>query len=61
MGTVGTIFTATEKASGRVVALSGCILQSVATLSSPLDFKREMTILEKLRHPNIIAYYGGWH
>ncbi len=59
MGTVGTIYTATEKASGRIVAIKRL---HPAVSRDPLisaRFKREMTILERLRHPNIIAYYGG--
>jgi len=59
MGTVGTIFTATEKKSGKLVAIK----RLHPTVSrDPLigaRFRREMTILERLRHPNIIAYYGG--
>lgn len=59
MGTVGTIFTATEKVSGRVVAIKR--LHPAVSRDPVISarFKREMTILEKLRHPNIIAYYGG--
>ncbi len=59
MGTVGTIYQATDKASGDVVAIK----RLHPTVSrDPLigaRFRREMMILEKLRHPNIIAYYGG--
>ncbi len=59
MGTVGTIFTATEKASGRMVAIKR--LHPAVSRDPVISarFKREMTILEKLRHPNIIAYFGG--
>lgn len=59
MGTVGTIYTATDKKTGKLVALK----RLHPTVSrDPLigaRFRREMTILERLRHPNIIAYYGG--
>lgn len=59
IGTVGTIYTATEKATGQVVAIK----RLHPTVSrDPLigaRFRREMTILEKLKHPNIIHYYGG--
>ena len=59
IGTVGTIYTATDKATGQVVAIK----RLHPTVSrDPLigaRFRREMTILEKLKHPNIIHYYGG--
>lgn len=59
VGTVGTIYRATEKATGKAVAIK----RLHPTVSrDPLigaRFRREMTILEKLRHPNIIFYYGG--
>jgi eukaryotic-like serine/threonine-protein kinase len=59
IGTVGTIYQATEKATGKVVAIK----RLHPTVSrDPLigaRFRREMTILERLRHPNIIFYYGG--
>ncbi len=59
IGTVGTIYSAIETATGKVVAIK----RLHPTVSrDPLigaRFRREMTILERLRHPNIIAYYGG--
>jgi len=59
VGTVGTIFSATEKATGQVVAIKRL---HAAVSRDPLigaRFRREMTILARLRHPNIITYYGG--
>lgn len=59
VGTVGTIYSATENATGEVVAIKKL---HPGVSQDPLiraRFKREMTILERLRHPNIIAYYGG--
>lgn len=59
VGTVGTIYLAVEKESGRSVALKKL---HPRVSQSPLiraRFKREMTILERLRHPNIVAYLGG--
>jgi serine/threonine protein kinase len=58
-GTVGTIFEATRKDTGEVFALK---LLSPAVSSNQLivsRFWREMMILEKLNHPNILAYHGG--
>lgn len=58
-GTVGTIFRVTHKQSGEVRAMK---LLSPAVSSNELivsRFAREMLILEKLDHPNILAYYGG--
>ena len=58
-GTVGTIYSATDKATGQLVAIK----RLHPTVSrDPLigaRFRREMTILAKLRHPNIITYFGG--
>ncbi len=59
VGTVGTIYCATERSSGLRVAIKKL---HPGVSQDPLiraRFKREMTILERLRHPNIIAYYGG--
>ncbi|MGV3484662.1 MAG: serine/threonine protein kinase [Planctomycetaceae bacterium] len=59
VGTVGTIYQATDKSNGQSVAIKRL---HPAVSRDPLiqaRFRREMTILAKLRHPNIIAYYGG--
>ena len=56
-GTVGTIFLAKKKATGDVYAVK---FLSPAVSSNSLivsRFTREMLILEKLSHPNILAYY----
>lgn len=58
-GTVGTIFEARHKLSGKTCAIK---FLSPAVGNSPLvvsRFAREMMILEKLSHPNILEYYGG--
>lgn len=59
VGTVGTIYRATNRHTGQVVAIK----RLHPTVSrDPLigaRFRREMTILARLRHPNIITYYGG--
>ncbi len=59
VGTVGTIYAATEKATGNPVAIKR-LHPSVSR--DPLigaRFRREMMILQRLRHPNVIGYYGG--
>ncbi len=58
-GTVGTIFRATCRQTKDVRAVK---ILSPAVSSSEIvvsRFKREMLILEKLDHPNILTYYGG--
>jgi eukaryotic-like serine/threonine-protein kinase len=59
VGTVGTIYAATTKATGNPVAIKRL---HPAVSRDPLikaRFRREMMILEKLRHPNVIGYFGG--
>ena len=62
VGTVGTIFRVTQRQTGRTYALK---LLSPAVSSDPQivrRFEREMLILAKLHHPNILAYFGdGQH
>lgn len=59
VGTVGTIYRAIDKKTGQAVAIK----RLHPTVSrDPLigaRFRREMTILARLRHPNIITYFGG--
>ena len=59
VGTVGTIYLASEKQSGRTVALKKLHARVSQNTLIRARFKREMTILERLRHPNIVAYLGG--
>lgn len=59
VGTVGTIYLATEKATGQSVALKKLHPRVSQNTLIRARFKREMTILERLRHPNIVAYLGG--
>ena len=57
-GTVGTIFRAVHRDSGRTYALK---LLSPAVSNDRLivsRFEREMMILGKLDHPNIVGYFG---
>ena len=59
VGTAGTIFEARKKATGQVFAIkliSPAVSQNQIVVSR---FAREMMILEKLSHPNILEYFGG--
>lgn len=59
VGTVGAIHAATDKTTGKQVAVK---LLHPSVSRDPLiraRFEREMLILSKLRHPNIIRYDGG--
>lgn len=59
VGTVGTIYSAIHRQSGQRVAIK----KLHASLGNdPLiraRFKREMSILQRLNHPNIVSYEGG--
>lgn len=59
VGTVGTVSRARHVASGDEVALK--ILHPSITDEDEIRarFRREITILEKLSHPNIVACYGS--
>jgi serine/threonine protein kinase len=59
VGTVGTIYLAKERKSGRTVALKKLHPRVCQNTLIRARFKREMTILERLRHPNIVEYLGG--
>ena len=59
VGTVGEVVGGTLKATGEPVAVK---ILMAALSEDPLiraRFEREMLILEKLHHPNIIRYFGG--
>ncbi len=58
-GTAGTIYLGTERSSGTRVAIKKLHPSFGEDKLMAARFRREMTILERLRHPNIIAYYGG--
>jgi len=59
VGTVGTIFCARDRRTGQQVAVK--ILHPTVSGDALIRarFWREMLILEKLSHPNIIRYLGG--
>ena len=59
VGTVGTIYAATDKETGQRVAIKRLHPRVSANPMIRARFKREMKILERLRHPNIVQYMGG--
>ena len=59
VGTVGTIYLGVDRATGRRVAVKKL---HAKVCNDPLiraRFKREMQVLERLRHKNIVEYFGG--
>lgn len=58
-GTVGSIYRATDLLQGEVRAVK--VLQHGVSQDQNIvsRFEREMLILSKLNHPNIVSYYGG--
>ncbi len=59
VGTVGTIYLGVHRQSGQRVAVKRL---HASVCKDPLiraRFKREMSILGRVRHRNIVAYYGG--
>ena len=59
VGTVGTIYQAVDRKSGAAVAIKKL---HPGVSQDPLiraRFRREMMILERLRHPHIVQYHGG--
>lgn len=59
VGTVGTIYAATHKETGAAVAIKRLHPGVSREPTIVARFKREMLILGRLRHPNIIEYHGG--
>jgi serine/threonine protein kinase len=59
VGTVGTVYCATEKKTGRAVAIK--ILQRMVSEDKLVRarFRREIAILQRVKHPNIIEFYGS--
>ncbi len=58
VGTVGTIYCVTERDTGKTFALK-LLSPAVSTDANIVRrFEREMLILSKLDHPNIVAYHG---
>lgn len=59
VGGMGIVYRATYLKTGQVVALKALAPELCADPKSAKRFEREMEILKKLKHPNIIKYYGG--
>lgn len=58
-GTVGTVHRAIDRVSGRAVAVKILLPSISRDRNVTARFAREMQILEKLDHPNVVAYCGG--
>lgn len=59
VGGMGIVYRATYIKTGQVVALKALAPELCADQKVAKRFEREMEILKKLKHPNIIKYYGG--
>ncbi|MDA7493015.1 serine/threonine protein kinase [Rubripirellula sp.] len=59
VGTVGTIYRAVEKSSGKQFAIKKLHPGVSQDQVIRARFRREMAILERLSHPHIVRYYGG--
>lgn len=59
VGSAGTVYRATDQGTGDVIALK--VLSPDVSHDSLIKarFQREMMILEKLNHPNMVQYRGG--
>lgn len=58
VGTVGTVYRARHRKTGQPVALKILLPQVSEDRNIARRFEREMSILEKLDHPNIVRYYS---
>lgn len=59
VGTVGAIYAATHKLSGEQVAVKLLHPSVSRDLLIRARFEREMLVLSRVRHPNIVRYDGG--
>ena len=59
VGGMGIVYKATYIKTGQVVALKALAPELCTDQKVTKRFEREMDILKKLKHPNIIKYYGG--
>ncbi len=56
-GAMGVVYLAQHNITGRKVALKLIVPESAAAKSAVDRFLREMTVISKLRHPNIVEFY----
>ncbi|MEZ6064477.1 MAG: serine/threonine-protein kinase [Planctomycetaceae bacterium] len=59
VGGMGIVYRATYLKGGQQVAVKVLAPDLTADYKVAKRFEREMAILKKLRHPNIVRYYGG--
>jgi len=59
VGGMGVVYLATHLDSGRHVALKVLSEDRVQSTQVGQRFEREVSILKKLRHKNVVRYYGG--
>lgn len=59
VGTVGTIYEATHRGNGDKFAIKKLHPGVTEDALIRARFRREMLVLERLHHPNIVRYYGG--
>ncbi len=59
VGGMGIVYRATYIKTGQIVALKALAPELCADPKVAKRFEREMEILKKLKHPNIIKYFGG--
>ena len=59
VGTVGTVYQAKDRITGREVAIKILLPQILDDSHIGRRFHREMSILEKLNHPHIVHYLTG--
>ncbi len=57
-GTYGVVFRATEKLSGKDVAIKILRCEHIADADAVARFRREATLLSRLSHPNIVRVYN---
>ncbi len=58
-GGMGVVFRATHGDSGKEVAVKVLAPKSETSRRDVLRFERELAILQKIQHPNIVRCYGG--
>jgi serine/threonine-protein kinase len=56
-GAMGVVYLAQHNITGRKVALKLIVPESAAAKSAVDRFLREMTVISRLRHPNIVEFY----